>query len=698
MNRKDTILKFLDDDRFPPVSISDMAVMLEIPESDIPELEGILNELCESGDVIITSKKKYATPRKLGYHVGRFSANERGFGFVIQDDEDIFIPPDKTNTAMNGDTVLARTTATSKETMRREGKIIKILKRASEKVVGTYHASRNFGFVIPDDTKLGFDIFISKAHTANAKNGQKVVANIIKWPENGRKPEGEICEILGYPSEKGIDILSIIKHYNLRNEFDEKVLRQCSKIPESISEGDIKYREDFTNHNVITIDGDDSRDFDDAICLTKDNGIYNLEVHIADVSHYVTENSPLDREAFMRGTSVYFPGTVVPMLPEKLSNGICSLNPHEKRLTLSVILAINKSGEILEHRIAEGVICSKERMTYNDVTAIIDGDKKLIKKYSHIYDEIMLMAELADILRKKRMSAGSIDFDFPETKIEVDKNGKVTDVYKYRQGVSNKIIEEFMLIANKTVAEEFFWSDIPFVYRVHEKPSDEKIAAFNEFAKNFGCKLGKNHEPYPGEFANLLKKFKGTKEELLFSKIMLRSLMKAKYSEKCEGHFGLAFKYYCHFTSPIRRYPDLVIHRIIKEFINYGVSQKRYSFLKRTVAEAAKRASETELTAMDAEREADDLKKAEYMKNHIGKEFDAIVSSVTSFGFFAELENGIEGLVRLNDLKDDYYIFNEQDLSLTGERTHKTYRIGDPVAVVVAAANTQTKQIDFYPA
>lgn len=698
MNRKDTILKFLDDDRFPPVNTDDMAVMLEIPSEDMPELESILDELTENGDVIITTKGKYATPRKLGYVSGKFSANERGFGFVIQDGGDIFIPPDKTGTAMNRDIVLAKITASSKESMRREGKILKVLNRSSQTIVGTYHASRNFGFVIPDEQKTGFDIFIPKAQNSNAKNGQKVVVNITKWPQNGRKPEGEICEILGFPNDKGVDILSIIKHYHLRSEFDEKVLNQCAKIPEIVNESDLKFREDFTQHNIITIDGDDSKDFDDAVCLTKNNGIYTLEVHIADVSHYVTENSPLDREAYQRGTSVYFPGTVVPMLPEKLSNGICSLNPHENRLTLSVIIDINEKGEILEHRITEGVICSKERMTYNNVTAIIEGDKKLIKKYSHIYDEIMLMAELAKILRKKRMSAGSIDFDFPETKIDVDKNGKVKNVYKYQSGESNKIIEEFMLLANKTVAEEFFWADIPFIYRVHEKPSNEKIAAFNDFAKNFGCRLGKNHEPHPGEFANLLKKFKGTKEELLFSKIMLRSLMKAKYSENCDGHFGLAFKYYCHFTSPIRRYPDLVIHRIIKEFINYGISPKRYSFLKHMVSEAAKKASETELAAMDAERDADDMKKAEYMKNHIGKQFEAIVSSVTSFGFFAELENGIEGLVRLNDLKDDYYVFNEKDLSLIGERTHKAYRIGDPVEVIVASANTQTRQIDFYPA
>jgi len=697
MNRKDTILKFLDDDRFPPVNTDDIIIMLEIPQEDKSELEKILFELTENGDIVLTSKKKYATPRKLGYASGKFSANERGFGFVIHDDGDIFIPPDKTDSAMNGDTVLVQVSSSSKSSMHREGKILRILKRGSSTIVGTYHASRNFGFVIPDEKKTGFDIFIPKAHASNAKNGQKVVAKIIKWPQNGRKPEGEIVEILGYPGDKGVDLASIVKRYNLHDEFDEKVLKQCDKIGESLTDADIKFREDFRSHSIITIDGSDSRDFDDAVCVTKSGNIYTLEVHIADVAHYVTENSPLDREAFIRGTSVYFPGMVVPMLPKKLSNGICSLNPNEDRLTLSVIMDINNKGEILEHRILEGVICSKERMTYDDVTSIIEGDKKLKKKYNHIYEEIMLMSELAKILRERRMSAGSIDFDFPETKIVVDKNGKAIDVFKYESGISNKIIEEFMLAANKTIAEEFFWADIPFIYRVHEKPSNEKIAAFNEFAKNFGCRLGKNHEPHPGEFAALLKKFKGTKEEMLFSKLMLRSLMKAKYSENCEGHFGLAFKYYCHFTSPIRRYPDLVIHRIIKEFINYGVSEKRYSFLKRLASEAAKRSSETELIAMDAERDADDMKKAEYMQKHIGESFEAIISSVTNFGFFAELENGIEGLVRLSDLKDDYYIFNEKDLSLIGERTHNTYRIGDSVKIIVAASNPMTRQIDFYP-
>lgn len=698
MNREDTILKFLDDDRFPPMNTDDIIITLEIPPSDRGELEQILSDLSENGNIVQTSKKRYATPRKLGYISGKFSANERGFGFVLQENGDVFIPPDKTESAMNGDIVLAQVTSSSKGESHKEGKILKVLKRGRLSLVGTFSSSRNFGFVIPDEKKTFFDIFIPKSKTLNAKNGQKVVVNITKWPKDGKKPEGEITEVLGYLSDKGVDLVSVIKQHNLRDEFDGKVISQCEKIPDKISQSDLKHREDFREHNIITIDGADSRDFDDAVCVTKNGEIYTLEVHIADVAHYVTENSPLDKEAFARGTSVYMPGMVVPMLPKKLSNGICSLNPREDRLTLSVIMDINQKGEILEHRIAEGVICSKERMTYDDVTAIIEGDKTLKKKYAHIYEQIMLMDSLAKILRNRRMSSGSIDFDFPETKIKVDENGRAVDVYKYESGVSNKIIEEFMLAANKTIAEEFFWADIPFVYRIHEKPSNEKIAAFNEFAKNFNVKLGRNHEPHSGEFAALLKKFKGTKEELMFSKMMLRSLMKAKYSENCDGHFGLAFKYYCHFTSPIRRYPDLAIHRIIKEFIGYGISEKRYSYLKRYVAEAAKHSSETELAAMEAERDADDMKKAEYMKNHIGECFDAIVSSVTSFGFFAELENGIEGLVRLADLKDDYYIFSEKDLSLIGERTHKTFKIGDSVQIIVANASPQTRQIDFYPA
>ncbi len=695
MNRKETILEFLNDDKFPPVNVEEMMLMLDIPFDDREELMEILDRLVNEGQIIKTSKKKYGSPEKLGFLTGKLSVNPRGFGFLLKEEGDIFIPPNCLGDALNGDKVMLSLTHKGSKDSRPEGKVVRVIERGSNEIVGTFQNSRNFGFVVPDDEKFGYDIFIKKTKTLHARDGHKVVARITRWPENGKKPEGEIIEILGFPNQKGVDILSVMRGHGLSEAFPQKVLQQTDIINDTISEADVASRTDFRNDSVITIDGTDSRDFDDAVCVTKEGDIYTLGVHIADVTHYVTENSPLDREALKRGTSVYFPGSVVPMLPKRLSNGICSLNPGEDRLTLSVIMKINKNGEVCEHTICEGIICSKERMTYDDVTAMLEGDKDLKKKYKHIYPMLCHMQDLSEILRAKRQAQGSIDFDFPEVKIVTDENGKAVDVYKYEAGISNKIIEEFMLIANKTVAEEFYWADIPFVYRIHEKPSGEKISNFNDFAKNMGYRISQAREPHPGEFAKILKDIKGTREELLISKVMLRSLMKAKYSPECLGHFGLGFTYYCHFTSPIRRYPDLAIHRIIKEFVKYGMDERRMRYFAKFAAEAALKSSEAEIAAMEAEREADDMKKAEYMQMHLGEDFEGIISSVTSFGFFAELENGIEGLVRMTDLRDDYYIFSEKDFSLVGEHTGKAYRIGDSVRVTVANASPETRQIDF---
>ncbi len=697
MDRKQTILDFLSDNRVPPVSIEDIMLMLDIPTEDREELSAILNELEEENLIIKTSRKKYASPEKLGYLVGTVSLARGGFGFLIREGEDVFIPPSNLMGALGGDTVLAQITTKTQKSP--EGRVVKIIKRKTDIFVGTFQKSRNFGFVISDDERMPFDIFISKSKCMNAKNGQKVVVKITKWPDNsGRnsKPEGEITEVLGYPGDKGVDMLSVMRSHGLSEEFPERVLKQCDSIDDTISDADISVRQDFRSETIITIDGKDSRDFDDAIGIEYRDGLYILGVHIADVSHYVTESSPLDREAFSRGTSVYFPGSVVPMLPKKLSNGICSLNPNEDRLTLSVIMTINSAGDIIDHTVCESVIRSKERMTYEDVTAILEGSDALREKYSHILGKLTIMEELCNILRKKRLSGGSIDFDFPETKVVTDENGKAIDVYKYESGISNKIIEEFMLCANRVIAEEFFWADVPFVYRVHEKPTKEKIKAFNTFASHLGYSLPMSREIHPGEFSKIIKSIKGTREELITSKVMLRSLMKAKYSSECLGHFGLAFKYYCHFTSPIRRYPDLAIHRIIKEFITSGISEKRRRYYTRFVSNASARASDTELRAMEAQREAEDIKKAEYMLSHIGESYEAVISSCTNFGFYAELENGIEGLVRLSDLKDDYYIFDETNLSLMGQYGGRSFQIGDRVNIVVAGADTQSGNIDFY--
>lgn len=697
MNRKETITQFINDENYVPMRKKDIAAVLGIPKSDMDELSAILSELESEGKIILSSKNRYIAVDSSDVISGRFDATMRGFGFVCRDGEDdIFIPPDDTKGAMDGDTVLVRKAHPKSNEKRPEGKIIKIITHAHETLVGTYHNQRNFGFVAVDDTKITDDIFISKSHNANAKDGQKVVVKITKWRDGDKKCEGEIIEILGNAYDSGVDVLCVLRKYGISQEFPQVVIDEARSLIPGITGDEIARREDFRTKTVITIDGTDAKDLDDAVCAERIDGGYELSVHIADVTHYVRENSPIDAEAFRRGTSVYFTDRVVPMLPVELSNNICSLNPHTNKLTLSVVMEISDDGELLSHRVVEGVISTAHRMTYDTVDKILLGDGETCAEYADIKDNILLMRELADILKTNRKKSGSIDFDFPETKIEVDQNGKPTNVYKYRTGVSNGIIEEFMLMANRTVAEAFYWLEVPFIYRIHEKPSADKIANFNSFLANMNMRI-KGSEPHPMEFARMLAEIRGTEREMLISKVMLRSLMKAKYSDSNEGHFGLAFRYYCHFTSPIRRYPDLAIHRIIKEYINGGLDADRAQHYAKFVTAAAKKSSEAEINAMQAEREVEDMKKAEYMCAHIGEEYDAIISSVTGFGFFAELENGIEGLVRLADMRDDYYHFNETSYTLIGEHSGKTYKIGDKVRIIAAAANPSLRQIDFYP-
>ena len=698
MTRKEILLNFINDKLYVPMKLKEIAVMLSVPKQETDELRSILDELVFEGKIILTQKNKYLPASANEFVTGIFSSKDKGFGFVLSENgDDVFISAENTMSALNGDKVTALIIAGKSADKKREGKIIRIIKRANEYVVGTYRDGRNFGFVIPDDKKITKDIYIPKSKNIGSQNGQKVVAKINIWPENNKNPEGEITEILGNRGDIGLDVLCILKRYGINNEFSENVISELKNIANDVCIDDVKQRTDFRDITVITIDGADSKDLDDAISVCKNNDIYTLGVHIADVSHYVKENSYIDKEAFSRGTSVYFTDRVVPMLPKELSNGICSLNPDCVRLTLSVIMNIDSNGNLIDHHITEGVIKSKRRMTYDDVTGIIDDDFDLCQKYADIKNDIMLMHELAEILRLKRKSMGSIDFNFPETKITVDEKGKPIDVYKYTPTVSNGIIEEFMLMANKTVAEEYFWLELPFVYRIHEKPSADKLNSFNEFLKPMNLHI-RGEQPHSMEYAKMLDKIKGTDKEMLISKVMLRSLMKAKYSHSNDGHFGLGFKYYCHFTSPIRRYPDLLIHRIIKEYIKFGIDDKRFEQLKGIVMSAAEKSSETEINAMEAERAVEDMKKAEYMKNHIGDVYDAIISSVTNFGFFAELDNGIEGLVRVADLVDDYYIFDDKNYTLTGERTKKTYSIGDKIDIVVTNVNVASAQIDFYPA
>ncbi len=696
MNREEKILAFINHDEYVPLNFAEIAAILAVPEEDAGELSEILSSLENKGEIVKTKKRRYMSAQSAGFVKGRYRGNQRGFGFVVPEEgEDVFIPASASRGALDGDMVLAAVMSKSKDGKKREGEVARVLEHTNETIVGRFERDRNFSFVVPDNAKIASDIFIPKSKTMNAKNSHKVVVRVTKWGDGTRNPEGEVVEILGFPSEVGVDVLSVMKQYDLTADFPGAVQKEAISVSRDISEAAKIGRTDFRGQTVFTIDGADAKDLDDAVGIEKHDDSYTLSVHIADVTHYVREGSALDKEAFKRGTSVYLADRVVPMLPKELSNGICSLNPKEDRLTLSVVMEIDSHGNVKSHTIRRGIIKTVERMTYDDVSAILEGDEALSHKYDHIKNEIHIMAELASILREKRLNRGSINFDFPEAKIVLDEKGKPIDIYKYRSTAAHGIIEEFMLICNETVAQQFYWMEAPFVYRIHEKPSLEKLGAFNDFLRNMSFKIKGGEDVQPREFANLLGKIEGTPLENIISRVMLRSLMKAKYSPENMGHFGLAFSYYCHFTSPIRRYPDLAIHRIIKEYLISPPSEDRAEQLKGFAYEAAVHSSEMEINAQDAEREVDDLKKAQYMIGKIGERFDGVISSVMSFGFFVELDNTVEGLVRAADLKDDYYVYNEKDFSLTGERNKKVYKIGDKVKIEVASVNTALKEIDF---
>ncbi len=659
---------------------------------------------------------------------------------------------------MNNDRVLVQITRDDVNGKKREGEVVEVLERANNKIIGIYEDSRNFGFVVPEDTRLNQDIFVSKKDKNGAKHGDVVIVEVTQWPEKRRSPEGIVKEVLGQKGEKGLDILTIIKKYGLPEEFPPKVLAYAEGISEEIEEKEIqrrkdirnlrmvtidcedakdlddavsierldngkyrlgvhiadvthyvreknpldkealkKRRKDIRNLRMVTIDGEDAKDLDDAVSIERlDNGKYRLGVHIADVTHYVREKNPLDKEALKRGTSVYLIDRVIPMLPKKLSNGICSLNPQVDRLALSCFMTIDNKGKVCDHEIAETVIKTSERMTYTDVTKILrDNDEELIKRYDYLIDDFKTMQELCLILREKRMKRGAIDFDFEESKIILNDNGKPIDIKPYEREIANRMIEEFMLVCNETIAEHMFWTNLPFVYRVHESPDEEKLEKFRDFIYNLGYTMKVSQDIHPRILQDVLEKVKGKKEETVVSTLLLRSMMKAKYTPECSAHFGLAATYYCHFTSPIRRYPDLQIHRIIKEYLNGKIDEKRATRLAPIVDIAAKQSSEMERLAEEAEREVDDLKKAEYMMDRIGEEFEGIISSVTSFGIFVELPNTIEGLVHITDLDDDYYVYDEQHLMLLGQRTRKIYRLGDSVKVKCAKVDIDNREIFF---
>ena len=639
------------------------------------------------------------------FKIGTFRKNQKGFGFVkIEELEDeIYISKENTLNALNGDTVQIEIKANQEKTedQKIEGKIIKIIRHEKNTVVGTFQKNRNFGFVVPDDKNFGTDIFISKSHWGKARNNHKVLVKITKYPEKGKNAEGEIIEVLGGINEAGVDMLSLIKQYELPYKFPEEVVNEAKAFGTKINPNDMENRKDLRNDIIFTIDGEDAKDLDDAIHVEKlANGNYKLDVHIADVSHYVREKTELDKEAYLRGTSIYMLGRVIPMLPRELSNGICSLNAGEDRYTLSCSMEITPKAKIVNSDIYKAVINVTERMSYTDVQKILDkSDEEVLTRYEKYIKDFELMAELANILKAKRNENGYLNLDIPESKIILDENGFTIDVKKYETYFSNEIIEQFMLAANETVAEKFYWLQAPFIYRNHEAPALDKVKELNKVLFNFGYKIKISKEDiiYPNEFAKILEDVKGKPEEKVVSNIILRTLRVAKYEAENKGHFGIASKYYCHFTSPIRRYPDLFIHRIISKYIetNYMVNDFWIKKYEKRAEKRAENCSERERTATKVEREAIDIKKAEFMEDKIEEEYDGIVSSVTNFGIFVELDNTVEGLIRYEKLGDEYFIYNEERREAIGENSHKVYKIGDKVKIRVIDANKLLRRIDF---
>ena len=627
---------------------------------------------------------------------GKFLGHEKGFGFVKISDEipDIFIAKNNKKDAMNGDIVEVKILK-EKHGAHNEGAIINVVERNTKQIVGTFEKSKNFGFVVPDDNQLGTDIFISKTNWGKAKNHQKVVVKITKYPRKGMKAEGKIIEVLGYVDEAGIDMLSIIKQYNLSNEFPKNVLEEAKRVSKTEIKPD--GRVDFRNKEIFTID---AKDLDDAVCVDEnDDGTYILGVHIADVSNYVKEGSLLNREAIKRGTSVYMLDRVIPMLPKELSNGICSLNQGQDRYAMSVIMKIDENGKVVDSDICKSIINVTERMTYTDVADILNNtNEKTIKKYSKYVEHFKRMEKLAIILKNRRLKDGYLSLDIPESKIVLDKNGIAIDVKPYETTFANEIIEQFMLTANETVAERFYWLNAPFIYRVHEKPDEEKIKELNKYLFNFGFRIkGKLDDIKPKAFSQILEDVKGKDEERVVSNLLLRTLKVARYEAENKGHFGISSKYYCHFTSPIRRYPDLFIHRVISKYLdaNYNLPETFKEKYAKQAEKYAESSSECEQIATKAERESEDIKKAEYMQNKIGEEYEGIISSITSFGMFVELENTVEGLVRLADMKDDYYIYDDINKTLIGKETGKIFKLGQKVNIEVVSADKQTRKIDF---
>ena len=739
--RKKFILELMGDPIYQPMRLREISSLLRLSKEEKRELYDVLDELCEEGKVSVDRKGRYEKVKgkwkkkkddryyddrreEYGSEYGRkkkdknkkdknkkeqpegiqaegtFIGHPKGFGFVEIEgqDEDIFIPESDTGTAMHQDKVRIIIRDDKKEGKRQEGVVVKVLERGMPEIVGTYQLNRDFGFVISDNPKFSKDIFIPRKEAAGIKNGDKVIAVITDYGSGNKNPEGKIKENLGNIRTPGTDILAIVKSFGIPSEFPEKVMKQAQRVPDHVLDADRDGRLDLRHLQTVTIDGEDAKDLDDAISLTKEGDIYHLGVHIADVSNYVQYNSALDREALKRGTRVYLADRVVPMLPERLSNGICSLNQGEDRLALSCLMDINEKGKVVSHQIAETVINVNERMCYTDVKNILeDTDEEAKKRYDALIPMFFMMKELSGILRNSRHHRGSIDFDFPESKIILNAAGKAIDVKPYEANVATKIIEDFMLMANETVAQEYCTEEIPFVYRTHDNPDPEKVESLLTLLHNQGVKIQKAKEEItPKEIQQIIESIEGLPNEAMISRLVLRSMKQAKYTTECSGHFGLAAKYYCHFTSPIRRYPDLQIHRIIKDNLRGRLMREgRTEHYAEILDEVARQSSVCERRADEAERESDKLKKAEYMSYHLGEEFEGIISGVTGWGLYVELPNTVEGLVHVNTLRDDYYVFNQESYELCGEMTKKVYKLGDKVRVRVADADKMLKTVDF---
>ncbi len=696
--RKNLICELVADEQYVPMKEKELAVFMQVAPADRETFRETLNALLSEGKIQLTRQGRYVKP-DANRPVGTFISHAKGFGFVEVEGygEDFYIPEDKTNGAFHMDRVQIAFLS-GRRGQRREAEVVRILERGTKQLVGTYEQSRNFGFVIPDNSKIGTDIFVPKERSKGAVTGHKVVVELTSYGDERHKPEGRVAELIGHINDPGVDIMSIVRGFELPTEFGEKVMNQANRTPDTVSEADRAGRMDLRGLQMVTIDGEDAKDLDDAVSLYRDEaGLFHLGVHIADVTNYVQENSALDWEALERGTSVYLVDRVIPMLPHKLSNGICSLNQGVDRLALSCLMTINGKGEVADYQVAETVIRVDRRMSYTSVRKILeDKDEAERQEYEALVPMFEQMGELAALLRKKRHKRGSIDFDFAESKIILDGQGHPLEIRPYERNVATEIIEDFMLIANETVAQHFFWLETPFVYRTHEKPDPDKIRKLATFIRNFDYRIKQTGEEiHPKELQKLLDKIADTDEETLISRLTLRSMKQAKYTVECTGHFGLACQYYCHFTSPIRRYPDLQIHRIIKEQLRGKLSEERISHYEEKLPEVAKHASKMERRAAEAERETDKLKKAEYMEDRIGEIYDGVICGITQWGIYVELPNTVEGLIHVSSLAGDYFYYDEEACEMVGKESGVSYKLGQRVTVQVKGVDRLARTVDF---